>query len=46
VFHHVVIKIRHLFLRLAACLSSTILEIGVDAERLQMQAAPTINEFW
>jgi hypothetical protein len=30
-FHHVVIKIRHLFLRPAACLTSTLLETGVDA---------------
>jgi hypothetical protein len=30
-FHHVVIKIRHLFLRPAACLTSTLLEIGVNA---------------
>jgi hypothetical protein len=30
-FHHVVIKIRHLFLRLATCLTSTLLETGVDA---------------
>jgi hypothetical protein len=30
-FHHVVIKIRHLFWRMAACLTSTLLETGVDA---------------
>jgi hypothetical protein len=30
-FHHVVIKIRHLFLRPAACLKSILLETGVDA---------------
>jgi hypothetical protein len=30
VFHHVVIKIRQLFLRPAACLTSTLLETGVD----------------
>jgi hypothetical protein len=29
VFHHVVIKIRQLFLQLAACLTSTLLENGV-----------------
>jgi hypothetical protein len=29
--HHVVIKIRSLFLRPAACLTSTLLETGVDA---------------
>jgi hypothetical protein len=28
-FHHVVIKIRQLFLRPAACLTSTLLEAGV-----------------
>jgi hypothetical protein len=31
VFHHVVIKIRRLFLRPAACLTSILLETGVDA---------------
>jgi hypothetical protein len=31
VFYHVVIKIRQLFLRPAACLTSTLLEIGVGA---------------
>jgi hypothetical protein len=31
VFHHVVVKIRHLFLRPAACLTSALLETGVDA---------------
>jgi hypothetical protein len=30
-FHNVVIKIRQLFLRLAACLTSTLLETGVGA---------------
>jgi hypothetical protein len=30
-FHYVVIKIRHLFLRPAACLTSTLLETGVGA---------------
>jgi hypothetical protein len=29
-FHHVVIKIRHLFLRPAVCLTSTLLQSGVD----------------
>jgi hypothetical protein len=31
VFHHVVIKIRQLYLRPAACLTLTLLETGVDA---------------
>jgi hypothetical protein len=31
VFHHVVIKIRQLFLRPAACLTPTLLETGVGA---------------
>jgi hypothetical protein len=31
VFHHVMIKIRKLFLRSAACLTSTLLETGVGA---------------
>jgi hypothetical protein len=31
VFHHVVINIRQLFLRPAACLTSTLLETGVGA---------------
>jgi hypothetical protein len=31
-FRHVVINIRHLFLRPAACLTSILLETGVDAE--------------
>jgi hypothetical protein len=31
IFHHVVIKIRKLFLRQAACLTSTVLENGVGA---------------
>jgi hypothetical protein len=31
VFHHVVIKIRQLFLQPAACLTSTLLETGVTA---------------
>jgi hypothetical protein len=30
-FHHVVIKIRHLFLQPATCLTSTLLETGVGA---------------
>jgi hypothetical protein len=31
VFHHVVIKIRQLFLRFAACLTLTLLETGAGA---------------
>jgi hypothetical protein len=57
VFHHVVIKIRQLFLRPAACLTSTLLETGVCAndcklrdQQLALTARPssssTINTYY
>jgi hypothetical protein len=44
VFHYVVIKIRQLFLRSAACLTSTLLESGMDANdcsRVQQLNVPS-----
>jgi hypothetical protein len=42
-FHHVVIKIRHLFLRMAACLTSTLLETGVDANDCKCSRDQQLN---
>jgi hypothetical protein len=42
-FHHVVIKIRHLFLRPAACLTSTLLEAGVDANDCKCSRDQKLN---
>jgi hypothetical protein len=41
-FHHVVIKIRHLFLRPAACVMSTLLE-GVDANDCKCSRDQQLN---
>jgi hypothetical protein len=42
-FHHVVIKIRHLFLRPAACLTSTLLETVVDANNCKCSRDQQLN---
>jgi hypothetical protein len=42
-FYHVVIKIRHLFLRPAACLTSTLLETGVDANDCKYSREQQLN---
>jgi hypothetical protein len=44
VFNHVVIKIRQLFLRLAACLTSTLLETGVDANDCKCSRDQRLNK--
>jgi hypothetical protein len=43
VFHHVVIKIRQLFLRPAACLTSTLLETGVSANDCKCSRNQRLN---
>jgi hypothetical protein len=43
VFHHVAIKIRQLFLRLAACLTSTLLETGVGADDCKCSRDQRLN---
>jgi hypothetical protein len=42
-FYHVVIKIRQLFLRLAACLTSTLLETGVGANDCKCNRDQRLN---
>jgi hypothetical protein len=42
-FHHVVIKIRRLFLRPTACLTSTLLETGVDANDCKCNRDQQLN---
>jgi hypothetical protein len=42
-FHHVVIKIRHLFLRPAACLTSTLLETKVGANDCKCSRDQQLN---
>jgi hypothetical protein len=42
-FHHVVIKIRQLFLRPAACLTSTLHETGVGANDCKCSRAQRLN---
>jgi hypothetical protein len=49
VFHHVVIKIRQLFLRPATCLMSTLLETGVGANDYKCNRDQRLNvysKFW
>jgi hypothetical protein len=47
VFHHVVIKIRQLFLRPATCLTSTLLETGVGANDCKCNRdRARDNKFW
>jgi hypothetical protein len=53
-FHHVVIKIRQLFLRQAACLTTPFLETGAGAndckcsrdQRLNVSSEERDNKFW
>jgi hypothetical protein len=42
-FHHVVTKIRHLFLRSAVCLTSSLFETGV---KLRKHGGARVNKFW
>jgi hypothetical protein len=42
-FHHVVIKIRQLFLRTAACLMSTLLETGVGSNDYKCNRDQRLN---
>jgi hypothetical protein len=42
-FHHVVIKIRQLFLRPTACLTSTLLETGVDTNDCKYSRDQQLN---
>jgi hypothetical protein len=42
VFHHVVIKIRQLFLRPAACLTSTLLETGINVIKVSITVSITV----
>jgi hypothetical protein len=42
-FHHIVTKIRYLFLRPAACLSSTLLETGMDANDCKCSRDQQLN---
>jgi hypothetical protein len=42
-FHRVVIKIRHLYLRPAACLTSTLLETGLDANDCKCSRDQQLN---
>jgi hypothetical protein len=42
-FHHVVIKIRYLFLRPAACMTSTLLETGVGANDCKCSRDQQLN---
>jgi hypothetical protein len=42
-FHHIAIKIRHLFLRPTACLTSTLLETGVDANNCKCSRDQQFN---
>jgi hypothetical protein len=42
-YHHIVIKIRHIDLRPAACLTSTLLETGVDANDCNCSRANSLT---